>query len=183
MSDTPGSTTEAAAATGPQLLIRTAVPADGPALAALDHRCWSTLSDVSERSDPPGPTSTPFDERHLPEDYQLALLDEVLVGYVRLVPPTPLPSNTHVRMIQGLAVDDSARGRGIGRALVEAAVERARGLGARRVTLRVLGPNAPARRLYESLGFVVEGLAPEEFLIAGRYVDDVSMGLTLHRES
>jgi RimJ/RimL family protein N-acetyltransferase len=38
---------------------------------------------------------------------------------------------------------------------------------------------APARALYTSLGFAVEGLAPEEFYLDGKYVDDVTMGLTL----
>ncbi len=160
-------------------VIRPAEPADGPALAALDHRCWSRLSEVRERPAPPGPDAAFFDERHLPGDIRVALLDGRIAGYVRLVPPTPLPSNAHIRMIQGLAVDPAARRHGVGRALVEAAVAEARRIGARRVTLRVLGHNAPARALYASLGFAVEGVAPEEFLLDGTYVDDVSMGLTL----
>ncbi|WP_143674119.1 GNAT family N-acetyltransferase, partial [Streptomyces caniscabiei] len=45
--------------------------------------------------------------------------------------------------------------------------------------LRVLGHNTPARKLYESEGFVVEGVLPEEFLIDGAYVDDVLMGRRL----
>ncbi|MFC1416736.1 GNAT family N-acetyltransferase [Streptacidiphilus cavernicola] len=167
----------AAAALRP--VIRTAEPTDGPALAELDHRCWSWLSDVRERSAPPGPDTVFFDERHQSEDYQLALLDGELVGYIRLVRPTSLLSNAHIRMIQGLVVDPSARRCGVGRTLVEAAVTRARRIGARRVTLRVLGHNAPARALYTSLGFAVEGLAPDEFYLDGKYVDDVSMGLTL----
>jgi ribosomal protein S18 acetylase RimI-like enzyme len=64
----------------------------------------------------------------------------------------------------------------VGRALVRAAVEEARRRGARRITLRVLGHNTPARRLYESEGFAVEGIQPEEFRLAGEYVDDVLMG-------
>jgi ribosomal protein S18 acetylase RimI-like enzyme len=50
-----------------------------------------------------------------------------------------------------------ARGHGVGRALFRAAVDEARRQGARRITLRVLGHNTPARKLYESEGFVVEG--------------------------
>ena len=161
------------------LAIRPAEAADGPALAALDHRCWSRLSEVRERPAPPGPGTVYFDERHQPGDHLLAFLDGELVGYIRLVPPTSLPSNAHIRMIQGLGVDASARRHGVGRALVEAAVAEARRVGARRVTLRVLGHNAPARALYASLGFAVEGVAPEEFHLDGQYVDDITMGLTL----
>jgi RimJ/RimL family protein N-acetyltransferase len=67
----------------------------------------------------------------------------------------------------------------VGRALLRAAQEEARRLGARRITLRVLGHNAPARKLYETEGFVVEGVLPEEFLLDGAYVDDVFMGRSL----
>ncbi len=93
--------------------------------------------------------------------------------------PTDLAANAHVRRINGLAVADAARGRGVGRALLRAAVEEARGTGARRITLRVLGHNTAARRLYESEGFVVEGVQPEEFCLDGTYVDDVMMGRSL----
>ena len=164
------------------LLTRPAVTEDGPCLYRLDHDSWSTLSEVSERSAPPGPDSTLFDERHQPQDYLVAELDGQVVGYVRLVPPTQLPSNAHIRQISGLAVDPSARRRGVGAALVAAAVEQARRVGARRVTLRVLGHNTAARRLYQAAGFTVEGTVPEEFCLDGRYADDVLMGLTLRAD-
>ncbi|MGW3042535.1 N-acetyltransferase family protein [Kitasatospora sp. NPDC001159] len=158
------------------LIIRPARPEDERELAALNRASWSTLSDVSP--EPPA-EETVFDERHTPEQFLLAVLDGRIVGYIRQVPPTPLASNRHVRQIQGLSVDDTARGRGVGRRLVEAACAAALAEGARRMTLRVLGWNAPARRLYESCGFVVEGSLAEEFLIDGRYVDDIWMARRL----
>lgn len=102
-----------------------------------------------------------------------------IAGYIRVVLPTPLACNAHVRQIQGLAVADWARGRGVARALLRAACLAARGEGASRMTLRVLGHNGPARALYESEGFVVEGVLPGEFFLGGRYVDDVMMGRPL----
>ncbi|WP_159059877.1 GNAT family N-acetyltransferase, partial [Streptomyces scabiei] len=65
------------------------------------------------------------------------------------------------------------------RALLRAVQDEARRRGARRLTLRVLGHNTAARKLYESEGFVVEGVLPEEFLLDGQYVDDVLMGRRL----
>lgn len=156
------------------LRIRTATPADEEALARLDRVTWSPLHAVMPRPEPP--YAPFFDERHVPEDYLVAELDGCLVGYLRLVLPTPLACNAHVRQIQGLAVLDEARGRGVGRALLRSAVEETRRQGGRRITLRVLGHNAPARGLYESEGFLVEGVLPEEFLLEGKYVDDVFMG-------
>ncbi|MQS36524.1 GNAT family N-acetyltransferase [Streptomyces katsurahamanus] len=161
-----------------ELHIRLARPADDAALARLDRDTWSTLHAVSPRPEPP--YSPFFDDRHRPEDHLVAEDgDGTVLGYVRLVPPTPLPSHRHVRQIQGLAVSDAARGRGIGRALLRSACDEARGQGAVRITLRVLGHNAPARALYASEGFTVEGVLPGEFLIDGAYVDDVLMGRAL----
>jgi ribosomal protein S18 acetylase RimI-like enzyme len=158
--------------TGPAVLIRPAVPEDDGVLADLDRRCWSWLSDVG----PQRPKGEPFfDAAHGPEQFLVATAADRVIGYVRIVPPTRLRSNAHVRQIQGLSVDRETRGLGIGRALVEAACAEARRQGARRLTLRVLAHNAPARRLYERCGFVVEGVLREEFLLDGRFVDDIWM--------
>lgn len=157
--------------------IRTALPDDDEELGALDRATWSHLHAVMPRPQPPyGPF---FDERHAPEDHLVAELDRRIVGYIRLAFASPLACNTHVRQIQGLAVAEDARGHGVGRALVRAAVEEARRRGARRLTLRVLGHNTPARKLYAAEGFAVEGVLPEEFLLDGEYVDDVLMGRSL----
>ncbi len=47
------------------------------------------------------------------------------------------------------------------------------------MTLRVLAPNAPARRLYEACGFAVEGVLRQEFRLNDGYVDDVLMACEL----
>ncbi len=154
--------------------IRAARPEDDGELALLDRLTWSPLHAVMPEPRPPYPPF--FSERHSPEDCLVAELDGRLAGYVHLGFPTPLDSNRHVRQIQGLAVAEGARGRGVGRALVRAAVDEARRRGARRITLRVLGHNTPARALYAAEGFTVEGILPEEFLLDGTYVDDVFMG-------
>ncbi|WP_055417699.1 GNAT family N-acetyltransferase [Streptomyces pactum] len=156
--------------------IRHARPDDEQPLRRLDQETWSSLHAVSP---PPGPDDPFFRETSGPADHLVAELDGAVVGYVRLGFPTPLASNAHVRQIRGLAVSDAARGNGVGRALVRAAVQEARRLGARRVTLRVLGHNTAARKLYESEGFVVEGVQPQEFHLDGEYVDDVLMGQSL----
>ncbi|MFF0554960.1 GNAT family N-acetyltransferase [Streptomyces sp. NPDC004266] len=158
--------------------IRTAVQDDDAALAELDRSTWSTLHAVLPAPEPGKPF---FDARHLPGDYLVAVRDGTVVGFVRVVPPTPLAATAHVRQIQGLAVAGSARGKGVARALLRAAMDRAREQGAVRITLRVLGHNAPARALYASEGFVVEGVLPGEILLDGAYVDDVLMGRSLVR--
>jgi ribosomal protein S18 acetylase RimI-like enzyme len=56
--------------------------------------------------------------------------------------------------VEGVAVEQSARRRGTGRALVQAAVEYARGVRLHSVGLHVSLSNAGAIALYESEGFV-----------------------------
>jgi RimJ/RimL family protein N-acetyltransferase len=57
--------------------------------------------------------------------------------------------------LYSLWLDPAARGKGLARPLVAAAVNWARDRRARTVTLRVATDNAPARGVYESLGFIV----------------------------
>ncbi|MFD3973771.1 GNAT family N-acetyltransferase [Streptomyces cyaneofuscatus] len=168
--------------------VRPALPADEEALGELDRAAWSTLHAVVPRPRPPYDPF--FDERHRPQDFLVAEAATGadsgpgsggirIAGYIRLVPPTPLACNAHVRQIQGLAVAAWARGAGVGRTLLRAACAEARRQGANRITLRVLGHNTPARALYASEGFAVEGVLSGEFFLHGRYVDDVLMGRSL----
>ncbi|WP_306337512.1 GNAT family N-acetyltransferase [Streptomyces sp. KL118A] len=161
----------------PDMHIRTALPEDDDALARLDRATWSTLHAVQPRPQPPYEPF--FDDRFGPRDHLVAEVDGRIVGYVKLGYPTPLLANAHVRQIQGFVVAEEARGRGIGRRLIRAAMDEARRQRALRITLRVLGHNIPARGLYEAEGFVVEGVLPGEFLLDGAYVDDVLMGRPL----
>ena len=157
--------------------IRNASLDDEETLGRLDRDTWSPLHSVQPRPQPP---YEPFyNERFGPRDHLVAESDGEVVGYIRLGCPTPLACNAHVRQIQGLVVADEARGAGVGRALLRAVREEARRHGARRLTLRVLGHNTPARTLYETEGFAVEGVLPGEFLLDGAYVDDVLMGCSL----
>lgn len=150
-------------------MIREATPADEPVLRALDRRVWSWLHAPAE----------PRDRRFDTEGVLVYEADGEIAGYVKLGRLWPLASVAHVREIKGLAVDARFRRRGIGRALMAAAIERARAAGARKVTLRTLGHNAPARDLYAACGFEVEGVLRDQFLLQGRYVDDVVMSLDL----
>ncbi|WP_329277967.1 GNAT family N-acetyltransferase [Streptomyces sp. NBC_01451] len=163
---------------GHEPFVRPALADDDEALGRLDRATWSTLHSVTPRARPPYKPF--FGENSEPGDHLVAVTgDGRVVGYVRLARPTSLASNAHVRQIQGLAVSDEARGMGVGRLLIRAAVAEARRRGALRLSLRVLGHNTPARRLYESEGFVVEGVQPREFLLDGEFADDVLMGRAL----
>jgi RimJ/RimL family protein N-acetyltransferase len=156
--------------------IRAATEEDDPTLAALDQLTWSRQWSPS----PTPPPGTPFfDDDGRPDDVLVAEASGAIVGYIHLGRPSPVASNRHVLMIRGFVVDPARRGEGIGRRLVDAAVREASARGARRLTLRVLAPNAAARAVYDAAGFVVEGVLREEFRLDGRYVDDVFMARAL----
>lgn len=161
------------------ITVRRARLADELVLQQVDAATWR--ADVSPAPAPRDDTAF-FTERTRPADVLVADIDGVAVGYATLSQPMPFASHGHVLQLNGLAVDPLHRRSGAGRRLIGAIVEEARGRGARKLSLRVLGPNIGARRLYESCSFVVEGILREEFLLEGRYVDDVLMARYLAAE-
>jgi ribosomal protein S18 acetylase RimI-like enzyme len=70
--------------------------------------------------------------------------------------------------LEDLYVRDDARGKGLGRALTEAVLERARRRGCRRVELDVNSENPPALALYRSLGFDTGKTGGQDILMRRR---------------
>jgi ribosomal protein S18 acetylase RimI-like enzyme len=157
--------------------VRRAKPGDDRALATLDRATWTTLT--SPAPPPPEPDWSFLNEKVDIRDVLVAELDGEVAGYVRVGRVFPIAASDHVLMITGISVDPACQRRGVGRALLNAAVVEARTRGARRLTLRVLAHNEAAVRLYEQAGFVVEGVLRGEFFLDGNYVDDTLMALDL----
>jgi ribosomal protein S18 acetylase RimI-like enzyme len=164
---------------GAPIAIRLARTDDAAALARIDRATWTELTSPAPAAD----EMPPFfrDDGPRPEDVLVAERDGRVVGWAKVEHPTPFPSSAHVWHVTGLAVDPDAQGTGVGRALVEALIDEARKRGGRRLTLRVFAPNEPARRLYERMGFEVEGVLRGEFRAGDDYVDDILMALDLTR--
>jgi ribosomal protein S18 acetylase RimI-like enzyme len=162
------------------LVIRVARAADEEALTRIEAVAWTPESgfpSVMERiSDP---FFTFFTDDSPPGAHLVAEAGGRVLGYVRVRPVTKLRENAHVLGIVGLAVDPGARGRGVATALLAAAERYARERGGSKLSLRVLGTNEPALRLYERAGFRPEGTLRAEFCIQGRYVDDIIMAKPL----
>ncbi len=156
--------------------IRRAHLGDEAMLARIDLRTWTAATSPV----PPPPSDAPFfDEQIRPADVLVAETGGDVVGYARVGPGFGIPAHRHVLLLAGLAVDPDYQGCGIGKRLVEAAVDEARRRGVRKLSLRVLGPNTGARRLYVACGFAVEGVLQDEFLLDGDFVDDILMARTL----
>lgn len=66
----------------------------------------------------------------------------------------PIPTERRA-WIEDVIVDDSARGHGVGEALTQAMIDRARSLGCRRVDLTSRPSREAANRLYQRVGFTL----------------------------
>jgi ribosomal protein S18 acetylase RimI-like enzyme len=160
-----------------QIRVRPAVRGDDAALLALDHSSWppgTAFPSVLRRK-----TGHFFDDRHLPDEHLVAEYGGEVVGYVKIRPVYPMPEGAHVYGIHGIVVAGHARRRGVASALLVAAEDFVRVRGGRKLRLGVLGGNHAAQRLYQRHGYTVEGRHRDEFLIDGRYVDDIQMAKAL----
>jgi RimJ/RimL family protein N-acetyltransferase len=99
--------------------------------------------------------------------------DGAVVGRLSLARDTH-PASAHVADL-GLMVAIDARRQGVGRALLEAAVDWARGAGVRKLELHVFPWNEPAIALYERFGFEREGFRKGHYRRADEYVDAILM--------
>lgn len=86
----------------------------------------------------------------------------------------------HVGHLIGMMVVDHARGRGVGRALLQECIAQARAAdGLEALTLSVTAGNAAAEHLYLHAGFVRYGTLPRAIKLDGRYHDKHLMILSL----
>lgn len=109
-----------------------------------------------------------------------AFVDGRLVGTAAAYQDRDRGKARHKAWLAAVYVAPEARGRGVGRAVSAAAVERARGWdGIEQVHLGVAVPNEAAIRLYRSLGFVEYGREPRAIKLPDRYVDEYLMVLLL----
>ncbi len=95
------------------------------------------------------PDGSPADGQHVMN----VIADEESVGTLWM--GRPLSGDADTWYIFDVEIAKEMRGRGFGRAAMEAAEEWTRERGGTRVALNVFGPNLTARALYDSLGYEV----------------------------
>lgn len=104
----------------------------------------------------------------------LACAGDEVVGQLGLYVPTN-PRRRHVGEL-GMGVRDDWQGRGVGTALLRAAIDLADGwLQLRRLELQVYADNAAGLALYARHGFVEEGRHRDFAFREGSYVDAMSL--------
>jgi hypothetical protein len=90
----------------------------------------------------------------------------------------------HKRVVWGMYVAPSHRGRGIAKRLLREALQFAASMpGVRQVNLGVNVANAPALRLYESMGFKPFGIEHDALLIDGEFHHEMLMVCLLDEQA
>lgn len=103
---------------------------------------------------------------------------DALVGIAGLF-VQPRSKQRHKGLVVGIYVAPDHRGSGLGRGLLSALIDAARRSGLLVLQLSVSVGNAPARRLYEGLGFRTYGIERRALKLADRFVDEELMSLDL----
>jgi len=160
-------------------------------LAAGDLRAYKALRDDMLAGHPEAFTSDAQSEgRRRAEDYlprlgleradggQLTLgawRGDELVGAIGLERDMRLKVR-HIGHVVGMMVREAEQHRGIGRALLDALIEEARGAARLELlTLTVTEGNAGAIRLYEATGFTRFGTLHRAIKLGDRYLDKIHM--------
>jgi len=142
--------------------VRTATPADGPAIAEVQLAAWRAtyaqwIPDAIAALDPERTAGNWARAAARPDQrVWVAERDRTVVGYVHSGPAEePQPPTADQVEIYALYVHPDAQGAGIGRALVEAVLASPDTEG-RECVLWALERYVPALRFYAALGFRVE---------------------------
>ena len=123
---------------------------------------------------------TPDERRHWLADRGprhpviVAEVEGAVGGWGSLNRFNPRPAYDHVVDLS-VYVERTWRGRGVGRALLQALIERARALGYHKMVLAAFPDNRAGMALYERTGFTRVGVYHEQGQLDGRWVDVVVM--------
>jgi len=107
--------------------------------------------------------------------YYVALDGATVVGWCD-VSPLMGESRAHIGVL-GMGLLPAARGKGLGRQLMEAAIAKSWANGLSRLQLTVRADNLNAKLLYERMGFEVEGLCRQGCVLGDEVHDVWSMAL------
>ena len=162
------------------LVIRSAVPGDAGALVDLAEAVGAEpegwlISDDSWRGVSDERRYLKALRRHPHAAVFVAEVGDEVVGRLS-VARDPHPASFHVADL-GLMVAAGHRRRGIGRALLEQAVDWARASNVRKLELHVFPHNAAAVALYDAMGFEREGYRTGHYRRGGGFQDAILMAL------
>ena len=109
----------------------------------------------------------------------VAEMDGKVVASADINQRTPeYPEHRHVGVL-GIAILKSARGIGLGKALMQSLIQLAKQTGLKVIILDMFATNTDARRLYEKAGFVEVGKIPKGINRDGKYIDLIRFAIEI----
>src|SRR5689334_2096053 len=159
----------------PTIRIRSAEPADYPAVQRI-HEQPKVIRGTLQL---PYPSVESWRKRMAdPQDGHrvlLACVEDEVVGVISLLQQPVSSRRRHVAQI-GMGVHDEWQGKGVGTALLQAAIELAdRWLNLTRLELSVFTDNTAAIALYKKFGFKIEGTQERYAFRDGAFADAYAM--------
>jgi L-amino acid N-acyltransferase YncA len=148
---------------------------DWPAVAEIYREGIATRQATFETE---VPEWNAWDEAHLPEHRLVARVDGEVVGWAALMPVSRRAVYAGVADLS-VYVAAPARGRGVGRALLEALVDSARAGGLWTLQAGVFPENGASLALHRSLGFRQVGVRERIGRLDGEWRDVVLLELRL----
>lgn len=106
----------------------------------------------------------------------VAVAEGLVIGWCDIIRRNNRPVYSHVGVL-GMGILEPWRGKGVGRALLQAALAQAWESGFTRVELTVREDNPAAIALYEAFGFAVEGRHINSLFVDGQYENVLSMAI------
>lgn len=161
------------------MLIRRACEADAETIALAEYATAAAQEGLLAAKPHEIPISAYANKiRALAEQglYVVLEIDGKIVGHL-ILEPLGLKSIEHVAQLT-IVVHPGHTDRGLGRILMQHAIEWARSSPKiEKIELRVRSTNPRAIHLYESLGFIHEGVMKQRIKLSSGYADDICMGL------
>lgn len=145
---------------------------------------WSAIDSVAREREylaflegPPINTTKDFVLQNISGDWPhvVAIHDEKIIGWCD-ISSLDRPVFAHVGSL-GIGVLATYREQGVGKALISAALQKAKLKGLTRIELTVREKNASAIALYEKFGFEKEGIHKNAVCINGKYENHIFMAL------
>ena len=145
---------------------------------------WSAVDSVSRErkylaflEGPPINTTRDFVLNNINGNWPqvVAMSDGELIGWCDIT-ALDRPVFAHIGSL-GMGVLAAYRGQGVGKALISAALQKARAKGLTRIELTVRENNKAAISLYKKFGFVAEGIHKNGVCIDGQYENHIFMAL------
>jgi L-amino acid N-acyltransferase YncA len=118
------------------------------------------------------PSWEEFDRTRLPDHRLVAVEDGTVVGWAALTPTSSRDCYAGV-VENSVYVADSARGRGVGRTLMQALIAGAEAAGIWTIQTSVFPQNEPTLALHRALGFRVVGRRKRIAKLGGRWRDTI----------